>query len=215
MFVPVLLKQLESLVCGKVLELNARIWPSCGHGIHPFVNKAVVLIVLQSSLMYAQISSVVEQLLIVRANINRDRKRSPGVDTSTCNVQVQLTYGNCHSIRAQISKSENSTAVGHDDDIHVVLWPIVRHRLHHSDVVDRVPHSLRASVDQVLRLARLSNSRSVDDRSQLREVLTEHLVEEDHVSVQQLLQERVFVDGLLDIVQGRNNAVHLHFHRLY
>src|SRR6185436_13843600 len=178
---------------------------------HEGLNERVVLGAADALMPPADVQRIVQQLLVVRADIENDRQRRRRMDAGAHRVQRQLADRDAHAADTEIAQPEDALAVGDDHDADV-LRPEIRERR-----VDRVAlrirnvQAARPAVDAAIGLARLPDHRGVDDRHHLDQVLAEQPVERGLVAILQRHQVDVAfeVGRLLAIVAVDARELHL------
>ena len=155
-----------------------------------------VLVAFQPRVPPAEVERVLEQPLVVRADIERHREAARRVQAAGGDIERHLADRDAHAVRPEIAEAENALTVGHDYQVHARQ----RHAL--EDLVD-VRDVVRAEVDaavppgDVTELqAGLAHRGRVDNGDHLVEVLDQQPVEQHLVAVQEALQE----DELLHVV---------------
>jgi hypothetical protein len=133
---------------------------------------------------HAQIHRIVEQRLIVGADVEHNRQGQRGWDAGAGRVQAQFAGRNAHPADALIAEAENPFAVGDDD--HGRGSGVVP-----EDAIDLVAllvgdeQPARPTKDVRELLTRLADHGGVDDRHQLVDVLVQQPVEQRLVAVVQ------------------------------
>ena len=69
----------------------------------------------QPALRQADVERVVEQLLVLGADVERDRQARLRVDAGAGRVERQLADRDAHAIRAEVAQAEDALAVGDHD----------------------------------------------------------------------------------------------------
>ena len=72
----------------------------------------------------AEIERIVQQILVIGANIKQDGQRPVGVKAGAGHIQSQFSDGNTHPVSAQVTQAKDSAAIGNDNDIDGFLWPV-------------------------------------------------------------------------------------------
>ncbi|RMP75175.1 hypothetical protein ALQ20_200133 [Pseudomonas syringae pv. atrofaciens] len=143
----------------------------------------------------AHVHRVVQQLTVVGADIQHDRQRVRRADPATSGVQRQFADRDAHAADALIAQTENSLAVGHDNDLDPVLGRAAQ------NVIDAV--ALRVGNEQAAMravdlgefLTGLPHRRRVDDRQHLVQVGVEQAEKQGFVVV----LDRAQVDMLVQV----------------
>mmetsp|Transcript_15569 Transcript_15569/g.64605 ORF Transcript_15569/g.64605 Transcript_15569/m.64605 type:complete len:213 (+) Transcript_15569:1450-2088(+) len=146
---------------------------------------------------------VLEELLVVRANVELDGQTRLRVEATPYRIELQLADGYAQAARAEITQAEDAAAVRNHDDLRTWEWPVVTDLAEVVAVGDGEVHALRRAEEASILLARLSNCRRVHDRKQLLHVLLQRAEEERGVMAEQRRQ----VDVALQIGVLRANLV--------
>eukprot|EP00982_Pelagococcus_subviridis_P011224 31071-Pelagococcus_subviridis.AAC.10 len=170
----------------EIFKLHERVGPAILHRLHELVHELVVLLPPQSRLLYPEVIRRVQELFVVRADVEDAREHLLRVDPRAGDVEVELSDGDAHPLRAEVAQAQHSAAVRHDDHGHVVL-PVVHHRVELPDVVHAEVHPSRTSEESRVVLARLAHGGGVDDGRELLDVLDDEAIEERLVAVLQRL----------------------------
>jgi hypothetical protein len=102
------------------------------------------------------------------------------------------------TVRAQVAEAEDAAPVRHDDDVDVLVRPVVDHGGHVPPVLLGEVHAPGAAEPVPELLAHLPHGGRVDQRRHLVQVVDQHAVVQRLVPVVQVLQHQVLPDvGLL------------------
>jgi hypothetical protein len=134
--------------------------------ISPFasIDKGVVRFAAHARLAYTEIERIFEQSWIIRSNVDRDRETKFRRDTCASGIEGRLSVWNTHAADAEIAKTENPFAVGHDNEPYVLLWPIGKQLRDAAPGRNRHVNSMGGMEDMVELLRGLANGRRVDKR---------------------------------------------------
>ena len=91
------------MVIGEILKLDKHFRPAFGDCIDKFFNHSVKFFAHQPVIPFPQIENIVLQIFIVGSHIQHNRQCFAGINPRTSHVERQLTYGNTHTIAAQIT----------------------------------------------------------------------------------------------------------------
>ena len=75
-------------------------------------------------LAQAEVERVVEQSLVVRADIENDRQAVLRRHAGASRVERELADRDAHAAGAEIAQAEDALAVGHHDEAHVLFRPV-------------------------------------------------------------------------------------------
>ena len=145
------------------------------------------------SVAHAEIQRIVQQFLVVGADVEHDRQRQVRRDAGTGGVQTEFANRNAHAADALIAEAEDPFAVGHDDH----GW---RNRMVRQDPLDPILllvgdiESARPPEDVRELLARFADHRRVDDRQHLLDVVVQQAEEQRLVAVLERGEVDVFLD---------------------
>src|SRR6516164_1978978 len=115
-------------------------------------------------LAQALVERVVEQALIVRADIENNGQTVLRRHAGAGGIERELADRDTHPASAEISETENALAVGDDDEAHVLFRPIGEELFEPPTCADRQIHAARLAKDVGELLARLPDRRRVDER---------------------------------------------------
>ena len=197
--VPVARQQAHGIDAGPVLEVDAAARKDLLDRLHELLDELVELGCRDARLPQAQVERIVEQLLVVRAEVDVHRQQVLRRHGGAGRVELQLADGDAHAVGAQVAQAEDALAGRGADDAHVLDRPVPQHVLDPALVLERHVQAARPAEDVAELQARLADRRGVDDRQEPRRVGHQHLVEERLVGVEQLDQVDVAlqVGGLL------------------
>src|SRR5690349_8029939 len=142
----------KSRMIGIVLELNQHARESVPGGIDEFVNEFVVGGTGQPLPPQANIIWVVEELVIIGADIQHHGQAVLGVNASAGRIKRELADWNAHAVGAKIAKPQDALAIGHDDELRVI-GPIGQKLRYAAPVIGADEHAARALEDQAEALA--------------------------------------------------------------
>jgi hypothetical protein len=167
-------------------------------------------------LRQAAVERIVEEVLVLRADVQRDREAGIRVYTGAGGIERQLANRDAHAVGAEIAKAENALAVGHHDDANRSVRPVAQHVGDAPAIAGTDEQAVRAPPDVPEHLARAPDRRRVDDRHHFVDVIDDHAVEQPLVSILQrdqidvLLEVRGLgakvLEDLLDLLGLRQNA---------
>jgi hypothetical protein len=94
--------------------------------VDELLDELVVLGAARPLLFQADVHGAVEQVLVVGADVERDRQRVGRMDAGAGRVERELADRDAHAERAEIAEPENALAVGHDDEAHACTRPVAQ-----------------------------------------------------------------------------------------
>ena len=109
---------------GEVLPLDAAFRVELLHCCHELVDESQIVFAAHAVLAQALIERVVEQALIVGADVENDRQTVLRRHTGAGGIERELADRNAHAAGAEIAEAEDALAVGDDDEAHIPFRPI-------------------------------------------------------------------------------------------
>lgn len=197
----------------KVLELHEGVRPAEGDGLEQLVHERVVIVAVKARVLHPEVVRVGEEGLVVRAAVEHDREHLARVDAAGRDVERELADGDAHSVRAEVAQTQDAGAVGDDNDLHVVVRPVVHHRGHLATVLAREVHAARAAEVGAELLADDADRRRVHDGRHLLNVSDEAAEEERLVAILQRGEELVLLDVRLPGAEGHEHLLLLRLNR--
>ena len=173
-----------------------------GIGVHRLdradegLDESDVCVTSQAALRVALVEGVVQQVLVVRPAVERDRQSEPRVEAGSGYVKCELADRNAHAARSLVAQAQDALVVGDNDETDSALTGVAEHLWDVVYVVRGDPHSPGPAHDMAVLPTRTPNRRRVDDRGKLFEVIDQQPVEERLVPI---LQRRE-TDVLLELV---------------
>ena len=204
------MQQTEGVRVAEVFELDAGLREDFLHCGEELLDHLVVRGAPQALLRQPDVERILEQRLVVRADVQRDRQALRGMDARAGGVQGELADRDAHAVRAEIAEAEDALAVGDDDDADVAMGPILQDLPDAPVILEGNIQSPRATENVAVLLAPLAHRRGVDDGHHLVEVVHDHAIEQALLAVLQREQ----VDVLLDVARLALE-VFQHSHRLF
>ena len=114
----------DGIEVGEVFPLDTAFRVELLHGRDEFLDERHVVFAAHALLAQAQVERVVEQSLIVGADVENDRQAILRRHAGAGRYRAKLPDRNAHAADAKIAEAENALAVGDDDEPHVLLRPI-------------------------------------------------------------------------------------------
>ena len=145
--VAIALEQRERVALLEVLPLEEGLREAAPDGVHELLDQLVVVGAAQPGMPPPEVELVVEQGLVVGADVEADRQRLAGVDAGGRGVERELADGDAHAAGALVAQPEDALVVGDDDQAHVVVRDVGQHRLDAPAVVGRDPEAAGAPED--------------------------------------------------------------------
>ena len=70
------------------------------------------------------VKRILQKLFVVGADVEGHRKRTLRIDARAGRVKGELTDGDPHAVHTEVSQAQNTLAVGHDDDVNVMVGDV-------------------------------------------------------------------------------------------
>src|SRR3990172_777893 len=191
--VTVLVQQAECVVIGEVLELDHDAREYRARGGDELVDQLVIRGAGDAALPQPDVKRVLEQRLVVGADVNGDRQAQLRAHAGTRDIQGELADRYAHAIRAEVAQAENALAVGDDYDAGLVR-PVAQHFRHVSAIVRADENAARALENKAVLLTRQSHRRGVDERLHLVDVVAQDAEEQRFVAVVQGVERDKLVE---------------------
>src|SRR4030067_1511864 len=188
------MQQPEGVPVAEVFELNAGFRKDLLNAGDKLVHQFVVLLAAQTPLRQPYVERILEQGLVVRADIQRDRQTLRGTDGCAYGVQRELSHRDAHAVRAEVAEAEDPFAVGDDDHADIAVRPIPQKVPDATAIFVRNIQPARAAENVSELLTSLAYRRSVDEGHHLLDVFHDHAVEQVLVAFLQRDQENVLLD---------------------
>ena len=148
-----------------------------------FVDKNVIGGTANATLLQTYVKGILQQILVVGADIDRYWKTNRRIDPCASRVQSKFSDRNTHSGRTKITEPENPFTIGHDNDPDILMGPIFQHARDAAGVPDRNKETAWAAENVPIFLAGTADGRRVDNRHQLLEMVKENTVKERFVPI--------------------------------
>ena len=191
--IAVALQQRNGRLVGEVLELDAAAREHLLHRHHEFLHEGVVLGAGDAALPQAGVQRILQESLVVGAHVQRHGQRGLGRHATERRVQRQLADGNAHAAHALITQTQDAFAIGHHDEAHVILGPVLQHLADAALAVQAHIQAARPAHDVSELLARLAHGGRVHQRHQARRIAAQHGEEQALVVVGQFAEVDVLV----------------------
>ena len=160
-----------------------------GDGLDESLDEVVIALAADARLAAADVQLLIEQGLVVGADVQDDRDHPGRVDATGGGVDGELADGDLDAADAPVADPEDALGVRHHDQVDLVgVEAVVAQR--HLDVVGCVDGQVDAAGPAVLMAEasdRLADRRGVDDRQHLLEVLGEQPEEQHLVAIPEQL----------------------------
>jgi hypothetical protein len=163
----------------------------------------------------AEIERVIPQRLIIRTDIQHDRQALRRVDPRTRRIESQLADGNTHAVGTEISQTQDAFSIRHDDDLHIILRPVVEYRADRTTIVRRHIEPAWAAEDMRELAAGLADRGRIDQRHNLLDMLADQPVVETLIPVLQGGEEDILLNVARFAAHVFKHAIDLCIHRCH
>eukprot|EP00053_Salpingoeca_punica_P013599 m.122988 g.122988 ORF g.122988 m.122988 type:complete len:443 (-) comp16239_c1_seq1:1187-2515(-) len=175
----------------EVLKLDDGVREALADGNDNLVHNLDVLGACDARVTQAHVVLVLQQLLVVGANVNEGRHAATRVNAASRDVEADLADRNGHALHAEIAQAENARAVCDDDDVDLGPRPVPDKGMHVAEVAGGKVHAARAAEEHVGVDACIADRRRVDDGRHLGNLVCDEAVEEGLVAILQGDHEEV------------------------
>ena len=169
----------------EILPLEEGLGEAPAHGVDELVDQLVVRGAAQPGVPPPDVEVVVQQGLVVGADVEADRQRRGRMDAGGRRVERELADGDAHAARALVAQPEDALVVRDDDEAHVVVRDIGQHRLDAPAMIGRDPDAAGAPEDPAVLAAGFADGRRVDDGQELVQVFEQDAEEQVLVAILQ------------------------------
>jgi hypothetical protein len=184
------------------------------HGFDELLYERGVGLAAQPRLVPADVLLVVQQRLVVGADVEADGQRLRGMYPAAGAVERELADRDCHAARTLVADPEDGLVVRDNEQLRPL--PVRRATQHLSDAsleVGRDPHAAAAAEHRAEAARREPDRRCVDDGHELFQVVAEDAVEQVLVAILQSGKLDVLLERIVVAADGRVDAPGLHRHR--
>ena len=181
----------------KVFELNRCVREDLLHRLHKLLDERVVIRTAQSRRANSGVQRIREKLLIVRAHIENHWQARFRRNAAHRRIEREFSDRNSHAADAEVAEPKDAFTIRHANETHFAIGPIAQKIIESTSMTHRAIEPLRSAKNVAKLLARLPNSRRVNDRHVLRRIAAEKLVERALVAILQFGK----VDVTLKIVR--------------
>ncbi|CCJ96999.1 hypothetical protein BN130_3343 [Cronobacter malonaticus 507] len=159
----------------------------------------------------AHIERIVQQLLIVGADIQHDRQRIRRADAAAGGVERELADRNPHAADALVAEAENTLAVGHHDHFDVMDRHVLQDVIHVVAVRPGDEHPAGAAVNFRKTFAGRAHRRGVDDGHHHLKMVFQQAIKQGFVGVLDVAQVNVFINIRFEIFKLSPRTLRLLF----
>src|SRR5699024_8592121 len=126
-------QQWQCIVLSKILELQQYVRPATMDCLHEQIHELGILTIADALVAPAHVHRIIEQVVVVGADIEHYGQRIRRADAAAGRIQRQLADRDPHTANTLVSQAEDTLTIGDDDDLDVVLGHAA------NDVVDTMP----------------------------------------------------------------------------
>ena len=116
--VAIALEQARRIGAGEVLPLQKNVRPAALDGADEGLDEIVVLLAADALVLPADVDGIVEQRLVVGADVEQHGQAMLGGNAAERRVERHFADGNAHAARALIAEAEDAFAVADHDAAH-------------------------------------------------------------------------------------------------
>jgi hypothetical protein len=169
------------------------------HRVDEFVDKRHVFFAAHAVLAQPEIERVVEQHLVVRANVQNDRQTVLRRHTGAGGIECELAERYAHPAGAEITQAKDALAVGHHDEAYILFRPVAEDLPDTTAGVDRQIHAARLTEYMSELLTRLPDRRRIDERQVRGRVGHHDRVEQRLVAGLQVCQNEILLQIAIEV----------------
>ena len=100
------------------------------HGLNEIVDKLIVLVVGNARMTPAHVQRIVQQLLVVGADIQHHRQGVRWADAAAGGVEREFTDWDPHPANALVAEAENTFPVRHHNHFNIVVRHVLQNVVH-------------------------------------------------------------------------------------
>jgi hypothetical protein len=189
-------KDQQRVLLLEVLPLDQAARPHLLDAVDECIDEVVVSRTTKPGRAMPEVERIVEEALVVGADIERDRQRQRRVDPARRCVQRELADRDRHAAGALVAQPQDPLVVGHDDQANVLVRAVAEDVRNPVAVGRRDPRAARPAEDVAELLAGAADGGRIDDRQKLLEVLSEEPVEEGRVAILERGQADVLLERI-------------------
>ncbi len=199
---------------GEILELDHDAGKSLTRRGDEFVDELVIGRAAQAPLAHTDIIGIVEQCLVVGADIKHHRQAEFWMNAGAGGIERQLADRNTHAVGAEVAEAQDALAVG-DDDEFGRIGPIGQKLGDTAAIAGCDEQAARPLEDVSKALAGEAHRWGVDQRLDFIDVVAHDAEEQRFVAVVQFVQRHVFGEVAGQFAQIGHHARDLGLHRKY
>jgi hypothetical protein len=166
-------------------------------------------------LAQSEIERVLQQGLVVRADVEHDRQTVLRRHAGQCSTKREFADRDAHPAGAEIAKPKDALTVRDNNEPDVRFGPIEQQLLQPTPRGDRQIDAARLTKDMAEFLARLAHRRRIHDRHVGRWIRHQHGVEQRLVPCLKVGQHQIFQQVVVEISNLGMSSRHLQFDARY
>ncbi len=124
------LQQGHGIGLGKVFKLNHNAGPACLHCVDELVDECIIFVLANARVTHPHVHGIFQRLLIVSANVQRDRQGVGRRNTAAGGVQRELANSDTHTTNALIAKPQHPLTVGDYHNLDLILGYAAKNFIH-------------------------------------------------------------------------------------
>ncbi len=128
---------------GEILPLDATFWVERLYRRHELLDEGGIFFAADAVPAQAEIKRVIEELLIIRADVENDGQAVLRRHAGASRIERELADRYAHSPGTEVAEAEDALAVGHYDEAHVLFRPVAEDLAYPSASADRQIHAAR------------------------------------------------------------------------
>ncbi len=209
--VAVAVQDLEGDVLVEILPLDDDLGENRACRLDELVDDGEIRIATQAVLAPPQVPGIVEQLLVVGANVEADRQGARRMNAGSDAIERQLADTDRHAADTLVTDAQYGLVVGDDHEFDVAeRRRITQYLLDPTRVAGCDEHTPRPTINMGIKMRGGTDGRRIDHGHQLLEMRAQYLVEQHLVTVLQQAEIDVPADGILVETDRVIGAVGLH-----
>ena len=197
---------------GEILELDEDAWEYLSRSGDKLVHQFVIRLTGDAFLAQADVIGIVQQALIVGADVEHHRQAELGVNAGAGRVERKLADRNAHAVGAKIAEAQDALAVGHHNQLGGVR-PVSQNRRDTSAIVGADEQAARPLEDVAEPLAGEPDRRGINERLNLVDIVGNDTEEQRLVAVMQRVEGDIFLKVVGLLAQISQHALGLRLNR--
>ena len=184
-------QQAKCVGVAKVLQLNQHAGKDLVRRDHELLDQFIVLTASNALSLQPGVEWIVEQLFVIGAHIQHDRKALGGRDAGAGRVKRQLADRDAHAVGAEVPQPEDALSVGDHDNTRLRMRPVAQQLGHPPAVIEADIEAPGSPVDMAELLTGLAHRRGVDKRHHRFDIVNKDAVKKRFISILECDQKQV------------------------